>query len=111
MLFEKNASHQLCIRLNEGPPVNYCKPAVDPMLESLIKIYGHKILGLILTGMGHDGLAAGKALSELGGRIVAQDQATSVVWGMPGAVANAGICTAVLPLNEIGPWIKKAVLG
>ena len=111
MLFETGSNQQMRIKLDDGAPVNYCKPAVDPMFESLIKIYGNKVLGVILTGMGHDGLGGGKTLSEMGGRLIAQDEQTSVVWGMPGAVATAGICTAVLPLDEIGPWIKKAVSG
>ncbi len=111
MLFETGSNQQMRIKLDDGAPVNYCKPAVDPMFESLIKIYGNKVLGVILTGMGHDGLGGGKTLSDLGGRLIAQDEKTSVVWGMPGAVATAGICTAVLPLDEIGPWIQKTVSG
>ena len=99
------------IRLDEGPPVNFCKPAVDPMFDSLINIYGNKMLGVILTGMGHDGLQGGKNLTAQGGRLIAQDEESSVVWGMPGAVAMAGICSEVLPINDIGPWIKKQVIG
>ncbi len=101
----------LKISLDNGPPENFCKPAVDPMFRSLIEIFDKKVLGVILTGMGHDGLAGGKLLVEKGGRLIAQDEATSVVWGMPGAVATAGICNAVLPLPEIGPHIRKIVLG
>lgn len=101
----------LKITLDNGPPENFCKPAVDPMFRSLIEIFDKKVLGVILTGMGHDGLAEGKLLVEKGGRLIAQDEATSVVWGMPGAVATAGICNAVLPLPEIGPHIRKIVLG
>ncbi|HBR70009.1 MAG TPA: chemotaxis response regulator protein-glutamate methylesterase [Rhodospirillaceae bacterium] len=101
----------LKISLDNGSPENFCKPAVDPMFRSLIEIFDKKVLGVILTGMGHDGLAGGKLLVEKGGRLIAQDEATSVVWGMPGAVATAGICNAVLPLPEIGPHIRKIVLG
>ncbi len=101
----------LKIKLDDGPPVNFCKPAVDPMMESIIDIYGQKVLGLILTGMGADGLNGGKRLTSEHGRLIAQDEETSVVWGMPGAVAMAGLCTEVLPLNDIGPWVKKAVMG
>lgn len=68
-------------------------------------------MGLMLTGMGHDGLEGSKKLVDAGGRMIAQDEATSVVWGMPGAVAMANICHAVLPLDAIGPWIKKEVTG
>lgn len=100
----------LKIQLDDGPNINFCKPAVDPMYESLIEIYGQQVLGVILTGMGSDGLGGAKKLVENHGRLIAQDEATSVVWGMPGAVAEAGVCSAVLPLDEIGPWIKKAVI-
>ena len=99
------------IELNEGPPENFCKPSVDPMFRTALDIYGDKILGVILTGMGNDGLSGCKALVEKGGRLIAQDEETSVVWGMPGAVATAGLRSAVLPLNEIGPWVVKAVKG
>lgn len=111
MTFEKSRDGKTLIVLEDGAPVNYCKPSVEPMLGSLLPLYGNKILGLILTGMGHDGRDSCKALSAAGGRVIAQDEASSVVWGMPGAVATAGICNAVLPLTEIGPWIKKAATG
>jgi len=111
MIFEKNDQNQSIIHLDDGPPVNFCKPAVDPMMLSLIKIYGNKILGVILTGMGCDGRDGAIELMKCGGRVVAQDKETSVVWGMPGAVAEAGACQEVLPLPEIGPWVKKTVLG
>lgn len=101
----------LKIQIDNGPPENFCKPSVDPMFRSAIDIFGNKVLGLILTGMGNDGIGGGKLLIEKGGRMIAQDEATSVVWGMPGAVAKAGLCSAVLPLNDIGPWMKKAVMG
>lgn len=104
-------SGKTVIHLDNGPPENFCKPAVDPMLRTAQKIYGKKILCVILTGMGNDGLNAGKDLVKAGGRLIAQDEATSVVWGMPGAVAQAGICSAVLPVDEIGPWVRKAVMG
>jgi len=95
------------VRLLRTPPENYCRPSVDPMLRSLAAAYGGRVLTLILTGMGLDGLGGGKVVIETGGTLVAQDEATSVVWGMPGAVAMAGLCTAVLPLAEIGPFIGK----
>lgn len=111
MLFEKDAAGRTIVKLDNGPAVNFCKPAVDPMLDSAVKIYGQKILCAILTGMGHDGMESAKSLSELGGRIIAQDEATSVVWGMPGAVAVAGICSEVLPIDDIGPYLSKAIKG
>ena len=95
------------VRLLKTPPENFCRPSVDPMLRSLAAAYGGRVLTLILTGMGHDGLGGGRAVVEAGGTLIAQDEATSVVWGMPGAVATAGLCSAVLPLGEIGPFIGK----
>jgi two-component system, chemotaxis family, protein-glutamate methylesterase/glutaminase len=90
------------IRLNQGPPENYCRPSVNPTLRSLATVYGGRVLATILTGMGYDGLEGCRAVVEAGGAVIAQDKATSVVWGMPGAVATAGLCSAVLPLGEIG---------
>ena len=107
MIFEES-NGKLVIRLDNGPEENFCKPAVDPMLRSLINIYGNKILCVILTGMGHDGLKGAQMLADEGGRIIAQDEKTSVVWGMPGAVATAGICSAVLPVEEIGKSVRNA---
>lgn len=98
------------IQLNDGPMENFCKPAVDPMLRSLLPIYGEKILTVILTGMGQDGLRGSRDIVAKNGRIVAQNEATSVVWGMPGAVALDGLCSAVLPLDEIGTYVRKAVM-
>lgn len=111
MLFEKDKSDDVVIKLDNGPLINYCKPAVDPMFESLMKIYEQAMLAVILTGMGSDGLKSCQSLVESGGRVIAQDEKTSVVWGMPGAVTQAGLCSAILPLNDIGPYIKKAVHG
>lgn len=95
------------IRLNKNPPENFCRPSVDPMLRSMAAIWGRRVLACILTGMGADGLRGGEAVVAAGGTVIAQDEATSVVWGMPGAVAQAGICSAVLPLPEIAPCILK----
>lgn len=107
MLFEKDAAG-LKIKLDDGPQENFCKPAVDPMLRSLVSIYGNRVLCVILTGMGSDGMLGAKELVDKGGRVIAQDKATSVVWGMPGAVSTAGLCSAVLPLDQIGPWVNSA---
>jgi two-component system chemotaxis response regulator CheB len=95
------------LRLNKNPPENFCRPAVDPMLRSISAAYGKRVLACILTGMGSDGLKGGQAVVASGGTVIAQDEASSVVWGMPGAVATAGICSAVLPLPEVAPWIMK----
>jgi len=110
MLLEKKGADTL-IRLDDSPAVNYCRPAVDPMIDSLVAIYGSAILACILTGMGHDGRDACIRLQEAGGTVVAQDEATSVVWGMPGAVAQAGICHQVLPLEKIGLKMSQIIKG
>lgn len=94
------------IALNKGPPENFCRPAVDVMLRSLVAAYGSMLLAVILTGLGKDGLLGCQPIQAGGGVIVAQDEATSVVWGMPGAVATAGLCAAVLPVQKIGPWVE-----
>jgi len=90
-------------RLSSDPPENFCRPAVDPMLRSAAAVCEGRVLVTMLTGMGHDGLAGTRAVVDAGGSAVAQDEATSVVWGMPGAVAQAGLCHAVLPLPRIAP--------
>lgn len=95
------------IRLNKNPPENFCRPSVDPMLRSMAAVWGRKILTVILTGMGSDGLKGGRVVVETGGAVIAQDEATSVVWGMPGAVASAGICSAVLPLPEMAQYVLR----
>ncbi len=93
------------IRLTTTPPENFCRPAVDPMLRGIAESFGTRALVLILTGMGQDGLQGCKAVTAAGGTVIAQDEASSVVWGMPGAVATAGLCSAVLPIAEIGPYV------
>jgi two-component system, chemotaxis family, protein-glutamate methylesterase/glutaminase len=99
------------IVLDNGPPVNFCKPAVDPLFTSAIDIWQGGTLGLILTGMGSDGTRGGKDIVAAGGSVIAQDEASSVVWGMPGAAANAGICSAILPLNQIAPRLIRLFAG
>ena len=105
MIVKKNEDGEISLKLDDGPPENFCKPSVEPMLRSLISIYGHRLLGVILTGMGQDGLKASRELAETGAPLIAQDKKTSVVWGMPGSVANAGICTDVLDVGKIGEKI------
>ncbi|MFY9293560.1 MAG: chemotaxis protein CheB, partial [Methylorubrum rhodinum] len=99
------------IRLDDGPPVNFCRPAVDVLFLDAAALYGGATLSVILTGMGSDGTAGSRALVEAGGQLMAQDEATSTVWGMPGSVAKAGLCHAVLPLPEIGPALRTALGG
>src|SRR3954447_5960834 len=99
------------IALDDGPPVNFCKPAVDPLFNSAIDVWQGGIMSVILTGMGSDGMRGGKDIVAAGGSVIAQNEATSVVWGMPGAAANAGICAAVLPLNQIAPKLVRLFSG
>ena len=94
------------IALDDGPPVNFCKPAVDPLFISAIDVWQAGTLAVILTGMGSDGMRGGKEIVAAGGNVIAQDEATSVVWGMPGAAAHAGICAAIetkLPIVRTRP--------
>jgi len=100
------------LRLTRETPENHCRPAVDVLFRTAVAVYGSRLLGVILTGMGHDGLAGSRILREHGGTILAQDQPTSAVWGMPGAVSHAGLANRILPLNAIAPEILRlAVRG
>lgn len=89
------------IRLNQDAPENFCRPSVDPMLRSMVQVWGASLLTVILTGMGHDGQKGCRAVVEAGGIVIAQDEASSIVWGMPGAVANEGLCSAVKPVEDL----------
>jgi two-component system chemotaxis response regulator CheB len=102
---------QAAIALDDGPPVNFCKPAVDPLFASAIDVWQGGILAVVLTGMGSDGMRGGRDIVAAGGSVIAQDEATSVVWGMPGAATHAGICAAVLPLSQIGPKLIQLFAG
>ena len=102
---------EAAIALDNGPPVNFCKPAVDPLFTSAIDVWQAGTLALILTGMGSDGMRGGKDIIAAGGSVIAQDEASSVVWGMPGAAAHAGICSAILPLNQIAPKLVRLFAG
>jgi two-component system chemotaxis response regulator CheB len=99
------------IALDDGQPVNFCKPAVDPLFTSAIDVWQGGVLAVILTGMGSDGMRGGKQIVAAGGNVIAQDEASSVVWGMPGAAAQAGICAAVLPLQQIAPKLVRLFAG
>ena len=99
------------IALDDGPQINFCKPAVDPLFSSAVEFWQAGILAVVLTGMGSDGSRGGKTIVEAGGSVIAQDEATSVVWGMPGAVAHAGVCAAILPLDQIGPKVVRIFSG
>ena len=101
----KRSGAQVVATLDQSPPVNSCRPAVDVLFSSVAEIYGSGALGVILTGMGQDGLEGAKQLKAQGACILAQDKATSVVWGMPGFVVEAGLADAVTGLDRIAPEI------
>ncbi len=98
------------VRLNQAAPENYCRPAVDVLFRSAAGVAGAAVLGVVLTGMGSDGCKGARTIVDRGGSVIAQDQATSVVWGMPGAVATAGLAERVLPLGEIPTEITRRVV-
>ncbi len=102
---------KIIVRLNQDPPENYCRPSVDPLFRSLTSIFKNKVLAVVLTGMGHDGLKGSRDLVREGATILAQDEDSSVVWGMPGAVASAGLCSEVLPLEKIGDAVARRLAG
>jgi two-component system chemotaxis response regulator CheB len=108
MRITRNGSH-VSTELDQGPPENSCRPAVDVLLRSVAATYGPNSLTVILTGMGQDGLRGCEAVHEAGGQILVQDEASSVVWGMPGYVARAGLAGQVLPVSEIGDEIVRRV--
>jgi len=99
------------IALDDEPPINFCKPSVDPLFASAAQVWGPSALALILTGMGSDGTKGAAEIVAAGGSVIAQDEATSVVWGMPRSVAQAGLCSAVLPLNQIAAKILALLVG
>ncbi len=98
-------SGRVSVHLDKSPPLNSCRPAVDALFASVGEIYGGAVIATILTGMGQDGLRGTQILKAYGARVVAQDEASSVVWGMPGAVVNAGLADRVLPLDQVVPEI------
>jgi two-component system chemotaxis response regulator CheB len=101
-----------CIaRLSQTAPENFCRPSVDPLFRSVAQLYGADSCAVMLTGMGSDGCSGAKLIAAAGAPVIAQDEATSVVWGMPGAVAQAGICSAILPLNQIAGHLAALFEG
>ena len=97
------------VRLHHQQPLNHCRPAVDYLFLSAARMYGAGTLALVMTGMGADGLKGARAVHEGGGTVLAQDEATSAVWGMPGRVSEAGIASATLPLWGIASALKERV--
>ena len=99
------------IGINQDAQVNFCRPAADVLFNSAARIYGGALTALVLTGMGSDGCQGIATIVDQGGRSFVQDQATSVVWGMPGAVYNAGLAHSMHPLNELADVIGKSLHG
>jgi two-component system chemotaxis response regulator CheB len=97
--------------LTQSPPENFCRPAVDPLFRTAVTAYDGAVLGVVLTGMGADGRAGAGEIRAAGGTVVVQDQATSVVWGMPGAIAQAGLADEILPLDRIPEAITRHLSG
>lgn len=102
-------SAQVCTRIQQTPQENACRPAVDPLFRSVASLYGPNCLAVILTGMGQDGLRGCEAIRAAGGQILAQDEASSVVWGMPGFVVRAGLADKVLPVALLADEIVRRV--
>jgi two-component system chemotaxis response regulator CheB len=98
----------LILKTHQGPKENFCRPSVDVLFQSIARHFGARALAVILTGMGQDGLKGCETLRGLGARIYVQDEASSVVWGMPGLVARCGLADKILPLDQIGPAIVRA---
>jgi two-component system chemotaxis response regulator CheB len=97
------------IQLSSAPQENSCRPAVDVMFRSVAALYGASAYATVLTGMGQDGRSGAKVLRDAGAEVLAQDEATSVVWGMPGAVVGAGLADEVLPLDRIAAFLVNRV--
>lgn len=110
MLVEKSGNDKI-IRLSDGPAVNYCKPAVDPLFDTLAELYGRGVLSVVLTGMGSDGAKGAGRIADAGGSVIAQDEETSVVWGMPGATVQLGNASEVLSITEIGRKVTRLLTG
>jgi two-component system chemotaxis response regulator CheB len=108
MVVERKGT-EIVLMLNQDPPENSCRPAVDVLFRSIAKVYGDAVLAVVLTGMGEDGKRGAKAIHEAGGQVIVQDEASSVVWGMPGAVVRAGLAHSILPLSQISIDIMRKI--
>jgi two-component system, chemotaxis family, protein-glutamate methylesterase/glutaminase len=97
------------LEVTQAPPENSCRPSVDVLFRSMAQVFSNRVLAVVLTGMGQDGLRGCELLAGTGAQLLVQDEATSVVWGMPGFVAKAGLADAILSLSEIGPRIVESV--
>jgi two-component system chemotaxis response regulator CheB len=110
-LVVRSTARGLHTGLNQGPPENFCRPAVDPLFRSAVTAYDGAVLALVLTGMGSDGRNGASEIRAAGGTVIVQDQPTSVVWGMPGAIAQAGLADEILPLDRIPDAINRHLAG
>ena len=110
-LLVKRAAEGLQATFSDDPPESFCRPAADPMLRSAAQACDGRVLAVVLTGMGQDGLEGTRAVVEAGGTALAQDEASSVVWGMPGSVAKAGLCHAVLPVPDLAARVLEMLPG
>lgn len=108
MVLKRNGK-QVYVETHQAPPENSCRPAADVLFRSVVEIYGANTLGVILTGMGQDGLRGCEMIYEANGQILVQDEKSSVVWGMPGFVSRAGLADQVLPLSQLGVEITRKV--
>ncbi len=109
MVLHQSLSGTVEVVLDQSPPEHSCRPAVDVLFRSVAAVYGSRALGVVLTGMGQDGMLGARELVAAGADVIAQDEATSVVWGMPGAVVRDGLASAVLPLEQIAPTLTRRV--
>ncbi|WP_197080867.1 CheB methylesterase domain-containing protein, partial [Cellulomonas sp. A375-1] len=105
----RRAGPRLETVLTDAPPVNYCRPSVDVLFRAAVRAVGGDLVAVVLTGMGSDGRAGCTDVVEAGGTVIVQDEPTSVVWGMPGAVAQAGLAHQVLPIAEVAPAVERVL--
>jgi two-component system chemotaxis response regulator CheB len=107
----RTSGRQRFTTLNQGPAENFCRPAVDVLFRSAVSAFSGAVLGVVLTGMGSDGRIGAGLIRDSGGSVIAQDQATSVVWGMPGAVVQAGFADETVPITKVSESILRALSG
>ena len=105
----RKSGQRILVSTDQGPQENFCRPAVDPLFRSVADVFGAATLAVVLTGMGSDGRKGAEPLRALGCEVLVQDEQTSVVWGMPGAIANAGLATSILPLPQVAPAILRSL--
>lgn len=104
---KRSSLGKIRLELDDTPPENFCKPAVDVLFRSAARVYGANCLAIVLTGMGHDGLQGARAVKAAGGTVYAQDRESSVIWGMPGAIVNEGLQSKTLPLSQVAGEILR----